>query len=301
MNTKTIAFAAAFLLGLACTLTGCSNRDPLRGGGGSGDGTIVVGSQDYYSNEIIAEIYAQALEEKGYSVDRQFLIGQREVYMPEVESGRIGVIPEYTGSLLQYYRKNAASADAGQIHEQLAKALPKGLTLLDQSEATDQDSYVVTKEFAKKHSLESIGDLARVRGLKLGGNSELETRPFGPKGLKSVYGVDATLTPIEDSGGPLTLKALRSGQVQVVNIFSANPALDAGDLVVLKDPKKMFMPSHVVPLTSGKLPAGAAAVLNRISAELTAEDLVSMNAESVDKGKPAATIASDWLEKHDVA
>ena len=183
MNTKTIAFAAAFLLGLACTLTGCPNRDPLRGGGGSGDGTIVVGSQDYYSNEIIAEIYAQALEEKGYSVDRQFLIGQREVYMPEVESGRIGVIPEYTGSLLQYYRKNAASADAGQIHEQLAKALPKGLTLLDQSEATDQDSYVVTKEFAKKHSLESIGDLARVRGLKLGGNSELETRPFGPKGL----------------------------------------------------------------------------------------------------------------------
>ena len=301
MNTKTIAFAAAFLLGLACTLTGCSNRDPLRGGGGSGDGTIVVGSQDYYSNEIIAEIYAQALEEKGYSVDRQFLIGQREVYMPEEESGRIGVIPEYTGSLLQYYRKNAASADAGQIHEQLAKALPKGLTLLDQSEATDQDSYVVTKEFAKKHSLESIGDRARVRGLKLGGNSELETRPFGPKGLKSVYGVDATFTPIEDSGGPLTLKALRSGQVQVVNIFSANPALDAGDLVVLKDPKKMFMPSHVVPLTSGKLPAGAAAVLNRISAELTAEDLVSMNAESVDKGKPAATIASDWLEKHDVA
>ena len=79
MNTKTIAFAAAFLLGLACTLTGCSNRDPLRGGGGSGDGTIVVGSQDYYSNEIIAEIYAQALEEKGYSVDRQFLFGQREV------------------------------------------------------------------------------------------------------------------------------------------------------------------------------------------------------------------------------
>mgnify|MGYP001677969432 FL=1 len=172
---------------------------------------------------------------------------------------------------------------------------------LEQAGATDQDSYVVTKEFAKKHSLESIGDLARVRGLKLGGNSELETRPFGPKGLKSVYGVDATFTPIEDSGGPLTLKALRSGQVQVVNIFSANPALDAGDLVVLKDPKKMFMPSHVVPLTSGKLPAGAAAVLNRISAELTAEDLVSMNAESVDKGKPAATIASDWLEKHDVA
>ena len=97
---------AAVAVGATVALAGCASGDPLDGGS-TGDGesaeTIVVGSQDYYSNEIIAEIYAQALEENGYTVDRQFRIGQREVYIPEIEDGAIDVFPEYTGNLLQYY------------------------------------------------------------------------------------------------------------------------------------------------------------------------------------------------------
>ena len=67
------------------------------------------GSQDYYSNEIIAEVYAQALEDAGDAVDRQMRIGQREVYMPEIEAGTIDVFPEYTGNLLQYLDQNATA------------------------------------------------------------------------------------------------------------------------------------------------------------------------------------------------
>src|SRR5690606_33498560 len=106
---------------------------------------------DYYSNEIIAEIYAQALEEAGYTVQRDFRIGQREVYMPEIESGAIDVFPEYTGNLLQYFDADTTATSADDVYAALQNALPDGLRVLDQSDASDQDSYVVTSEFASEH------------------------------------------------------------------------------------------------------------------------------------------------------
>lgn len=82
----TMAAVAASTLALAA----CGSAESISGnasaeGSKSGSTTLVVGSQDYYSNEIIAEVYAQALEDAGYAVDRQMRIGQREVYMPEIE------------------------------------------------------------------------------------------------------------------------------------------------------------------------------------------------------------------------
>ena len=80
--------------------------------------TIVVGSQAYYSNEIIAEIYAQALESAGYEVERRYQIGQRDAYLPELESGAVTLFPEYTGNLLQYYSPDttATQADGSVCH-----------------------------------------------------------------------------------------------------------------------------------------------------------------------------------------
>ena len=78
----TLAAAAASTLVLAA----CGSAQTVDGGA-TASSTIVVGSQDYYSNEIIAEVYAQALEDAGYTVDRQMRIGQREVYMPELWAG----------------------------------------------------------------------------------------------------------------------------------------------------------------------------------------------------------------------
>src|SRR6188472_1543626 len=90
---RLVAFAAV-AVGATVALAGCASGDPLDSGStsdGASSETLVIGSQDYYSNEIIAELYAQALEENGYTVDRQFRIGQREVYIPEIESGSIDV------------------------------------------------------------------------------------------------------------------------------------------------------------------------------------------------------------------
>ncbi len=104
-NKGRLALTAA-VVGAALALAGCTTGDPLApeetGDGGNGE-TIVVGSQAYYSNEIIAEIYAQALENAGFTVERQFQIGQRDAYIPELEAGDVDLFPEYTGNLLQFY------------------------------------------------------------------------------------------------------------------------------------------------------------------------------------------------------
>ena len=292
----TMAAVAASTLALAA----CGSAESIGGNASTGSSengstTLVVGSQDYYSNEIIAEAYAQALEGAGFTVDRQLRIGQREVYMPEIEAGAIDVFPEYTGNLLQYLDADATARSTDEVYAALQTALPSGLRALEQAPATDQDSYVVTADFAAAHSLASIGDLAGAGTLTLGGNSELQTRPYGPTGLSQTYGVTVNFTPIEDSGGPLTVKALKDGDIQLANIYSSDPALADGTLKVLDDPKGLFLASHVVPLASSRVNDDATAVINRVSAALDAQDLVEMNRASTVDQKSASQIAHEWL------
>lgn len=296
-----LALIGATVVGAAVALAGCASGDPLAGGdSGSGDkATLVVGSQDYYSNEIIAEIYSQALEAKGFTVDRNFRIGQREVYLPDIESGKIDVFPEYTGSLLQALDKKAAGGTAEETYTQLQAALPDNLRVLDQSKASDQNSWTVTKEFAKKYDLTDIASLKNVTvPITVGGNSELETRPYGPAALKEKYGITiAGFTPVEDSGGPLTVKALVDGNIQLANIYTADPNIRSNNLVALSDPDGLFLPDNVVPVVSKKVDKKAAAVLNTVSAALSEDDLVGLNAESVNDKKSAEDIATAWLKK----
>jgi len=298
MKRTMITMAAVAASALA--LTACGSAESVGGNASTGSSengqtTLVVGSQDYYSNEIIAEAYAQALEGAGFAVDRQMRIGQREVYMPELEAGSIDVFPEYTGNLLQYLDSDATARSTDEVYSALQTALPSGLRALEQAPATDQDSYVVTTDFAAAHSLTSIGDLANAGTLTLGGNSELRTRPYGPTGLFDLYGVTVNFTPIEDSGGPLTVKALKDGDIQLANIYSSDPVLADGTLTVLADPQGLFLASHVVPLASARVDDAAAAVINRVSAALEPADLVEMNRASTQEQRSASQIAREWL------
>lgn len=303
---RSAAIAAGALALSASLLTACSGGDPLDDPGSSapaeGD-AIVIGSQDYYSNEIIAETYAQALEAGGYEVEREYRIGQREVYLPEIEAGEIDLFPEYTGNLLQYWEPDTEARLADDVYAELEAATPDGLRVLAQSPATDQDSYMVTREFADEWGLETVDDLAKVEvPLTLGSNSESESRPYGPAGLAEVYGVEGVaFTPIEDGGGPLTVKALEDGSIQLAIIYTADPSVAENDLVMLEDTKGIFLASHVVPLASDRVDDGAAKIIDEVSTAMTAEDLVSLNARSVEEELPAAEIAADWLSEQGLA
>ncbi|NLA28944.1 MAG: ABC transporter substrate-binding protein [Propionibacterium sp.] len=291
--------AAALAVVGMLSLAGCGNNDPLNSDAQAGTSeAIVVGSQDYYSNEIVAEIYAQSLESAGYTVDRQYRIGQREVYLPEIEAGKIDLFPEYTGNLLQYWKPDTTARLSDDVYAELVEATPDGLKVLDQAPATDQDSYVVTREFAEKWNLSSIEDLAKVTDpVILGGSSELETRPYGPKGLQETYAVPVSFTPIEGEGGPLTIKALLENSIQLADISTASPQIKANDLVTLDDPKGLFLASNLVPLASDKLDDQVIALVNKIDALMTPNELLEMNVRSTTEQKPASAIAADWIKE----
>ncbi len=288
-----LALAGAAVTALA--LAGCaSGGDPLDSGvDDSGDSsTIVVGSQSYYSNEIIAEIYAQALEGAGFTVERKFNIGQRDAYIPSLEDGSVDLFPEYTGNLLQFFDDSATATTSDEVYAQLQEALPEGLAVLDQSPATDQDSYNVTAAFAEENDLVTIGDLAGISPLVLGGAPELETRPYGPIGLQDVYGVTVTFNPTADT----TVAELIDGNIQVANVYSADPAIGINDLVTLEDPDGLLLASNVVPLVNAEIADEIADVINAVSAALTPEGLVALNVESTVDERSSADIAADWLK-----
>ena len=306
MNTKMQrgGFALASLAAAGAMLVGCASADPLADGetaappSGTDGTTLVVGSQDYYSSEIIAELYAQALESEGYTIDRQLRIGQREVYMPEVEAGSIDLFPEYSGPLLQYWSPEPEERMSDEVYDALVEAAPEGITILDQAPATDQDSYVVTRAFAEEHDLETVADLADVDvPLTMGANSEAQSRPNGPQGLAEVYGVEVGFTPIEDGGGPLTIRALQDGDIQLAIVYTADPTIAQNDLVVLEDTEGLFLASHVVPIASERVDEQAQEIVNEVSAALTADALIDLNRRSVEEQSPAADIAAEWLEE----
>jgi osmoprotectant transport system substrate-binding protein len=294
-----LAVIGAVAIGAVVALAGCSSSDPLQSGSTdkASAGTIVIGSQAYYSNEIIAEAYAQALENAGFKVNRQFQIGQRSVYLPELASGKIDVIPDYSGNLLQYYDAKTTAKSEADIEAALPAALPKGLRVLKAAPATDQDTYTVTKEFSEKNNVKSLADLKNVSGpLVVGANAEFQTRPYGIPGLKSTYGVTATLKAIGDSGGPLTVNALKSNTVQLADIYSADPAIKANGFVTLEDPDNLILPEAVIPVVDKKVDSKAAAIIEAVNAKLTQSELISMNSKSVNDKSSSAVIAKAFLK-----
>lgn len=292
-----LALATGVALATALVLAGCASSNPLDApsdepSGDGGSETIVVGSQAYYSNEIIAEIYAQALEDAGYSVDRQFNTGQRDAYMPDLESGAIDLFPEYTGNLLEYYDDSSDATSPEDVYAALQDALPEGLTALDYAQASDQDTYTVTKEFADANGLKTIADLANVDGdVTLGGAPELEQRPYGPTGAQEVYGLDLAFSATGDT----TFDALMAGQIQVADIYSADPKFQTEDIVALEDPKNLILASNVVPIASSDIADEIADVINAVSAELSVDDLVALGVQSTEDQMSPEEIATGWL------
>jgi len=304
MNRTRIAIAltaSVAMLGVAACGSGTS--DPLASGGSTGSaaaGTIVVGSANFPENALLAEIYAGALTAKGFKVQKKLNIGSREAYIPALKDGSIDLIPEYTGVLAQYFNKDAKATDADGVYAELKAAIPATLTILDKSAAEDKDAVVVTKDTATKLNLKSIGDLeSKAKDLALGGPPEWKTRPTGVPGLKKIYNLDfKTFRPL-DAGGPLSVQALKNGQVDAANLFTTDPSIAANGFVILDDPKSLFAAQNVVPLiTKSKVNDTIASALNAISAKLDTATLGELVKEVVVDKKDAAVVAKEFLTKN---
>lgn len=306
MIRRPVRLLAAAGAALALALAGCASEDPTAGSGGD-TGTVRVGSANFPESEIVAETYAQALEAQGVTVQRQMQIGARDIYIAALQDGSIDLVPEYTGNLLQYLDPETTAVTPEEVNAALVEASPDGFSTLTPAPAEDKDSYNVTREFSEANGITSLADLAGYSGqLRIGGNPELAERPYGPQGLTAVYGVPAeriTFVAISDAGGPLTVRALLDGEVELADIYTTTPAIAENGFVTLEDPKNMIMAQNVVPMISDAVATDQVReTLDAVSAALTTEDLLAMNARSQgDEKASPATIAADWLAENDLA
>ena len=269
--------------------------------------SVVIGSAPFSESVIVANMYAGALQAEGYQVTVRKGLGQREIYLPALQKGGsdngIDIVPEYVGTLLETVNKNAgeASSNLAETVVKLRARLDEiGLTALNASPAQDQNAFAVTKATADRLRLKKISDLAPVAGqLTLGAGPECPTRPFCQPGLEKTYGLKFKAFRVLDSGGAKTMEALSAGDIDVGLVFSSDGAVAARNLVVLEDDKKLQTVDNLIPaIRKDVVDDGIRRVLNRVSAELTTEDLIQLNKRAdVDKADPE-TLAKEWLTQH---
>jgi osmoprotectant transport system substrate-binding protein len=285
-------------------IAACANPDPL-GNETRSVKSIVVGSGDFPESEIIAEIYAQALQTNGFDVGLRPGIGSRETYIPALKDHSIDLVPEYIGNLLQYFVPNSKATMLNAVESELRQRLPGDLSILTPSPASDTDTVTVTGATARQWNLTTIADLAvHSADVRFAAPSDFQSRPSGLPGLKQTYGL--TISPgnfvaIEDAGGAVTVRALVEGRVHAADIFSTSPAISQNHLVVLADPKHNFLAGNIVPLVNSQKKSELLIdVLDAVSAKLTSPGVAALNAAVAGNGGlDPAQAARNWLRDND--
>ncbi len=201
----------------------------------TGSGSLTVGAANFSENITVAEIYGVVLRDAGYEVTVR-AIGNRETYLPALQSGEIDVVPEYAATVAEYLNRSLNGAEAapvasGDIAETYA-ALSElgnqsGIIFGKASAAQDQNAFAVTTAFAEQYGVTSLSDLAEIcgGGISLGGPPECPERTFCQLGLEDAYGIKVTDFSALDAGGPLTKTAIRQGAIAVGLVFSSDGEL----------------------------------------------------------------------------
>lgn len=293
LRNRTIVILA---VAVALVAAACSSDD------GTIEGpTIKVGSANFSESALVAEIYAQALEAEGYSVDRKLNIGSREIYKPALESGELDLIPEYIGTMLTNLG-GVATSDSTSTHAALQAAWePMGISVLDFAPAQDKNGIVVTKATANEFSLITTSDLAALNGtLVFGGPPECPSREFCLIGLTDLYGLDfAEFKPL-DVGGPITITALETGEIDVALLFTSSGVILAKDFVLLDDDLGLQPAENLAPAVRTEILDAYGDrfedVLRAVSVALTTEELIALNKAVEVDGEDPDKVAATWLE-----
>jgi osmoprotectant transport system substrate-binding protein len=257
---------------------------------------------------LLADIYAGALTAQGFPVRVLPDLGPRELVDPALMSGLVQVVPEYSGSALEFVSlgRQPATSDVTATGRALAGwAAGRGLVAGRPSAAQDANVIVVTAATAARYDLRSVADLARVAPrLAFGGPPECQ-EVYCLLGLKQVYGPRFRVFIPLDAGGPLTLQALQAGDIGVALLFSTDPAITTDHLVVLADDRGLQPAENVVPLVRRDVVARYGprllTVLDTVSARLTTGSVRALNARVELRGQDPRLVAQSWLRTQGLA
>lgn len=291
--------AAAAILALAAA---CSTGDPVTTP--AADADVVVASFDFAESQVVAEIYALALEDEGLSVRRELSLGPRELVLPALRAGLVDLVPEYTGSALRAVAPDGPvpGAPAAAVEQLRAALAPWGLVALSPAPASNQNAFAVGRDLADERSLRDLSDLRPLAGrLVLGGPAECVQRPLCLPGLREVYGLRfADFVPLE--GAAQVVQAMADGVVDVGVLFSTDPALARGSLIALGDDRGLQPADELVPVVRAAALADPRVeeVLGKVSAALTTEALRFLNWRVAEAGTTVADEARGWLHRQGI-
>jgi osmoprotectant transport system substrate-binding protein len=307
-----LARAGCLALAVACAAcTTASGQAPRFAAQGpdADHAVITVGSFNFPESVLLAYLYADTLARKGYSVRVLPDLGTRELVDPALMAGLVQLVPEYTGSALEFVSLGRvhATANIAATASALARSVVgRGLVTGRRAAAQDGNAIVVTSATAARYHLRTISDLARVaRRLVFGGPPECPERPYCLPGLRLRYGLRfREFVPLDDDG-PLTRQALIAGDINVALLFTTDPAIRARHLVVLADNRSLQPAENVVPVlrraTADRFGPGLLAALDALSARLSTAALTTLDTQvELDRRAPS-TVAERWLQAQRLA
>jgi osmoprotectant transport system substrate-binding protein len=309
-----IALLLAVLAMFVFAACGDDDDDDSGGGGGGGAGeeqasgqpgegkpAVTLGTKDFTEEFVLGELYKQALEAKGYTVNLKKNIGSTEIIDKSLTSGEIDGYPEYLGvSLAVAARQDLIPKSAEQTYN-LAKEFyeGRGQVISQQTPFFDVDAIATTKEFAEQNNLKTVADLKKLDSFTVGARPEFRNRFQGLKGMRSEYGLNNA--QFKQLALGIQYQALDSGDVDSANVFSTDAQLASGKYTVLEDPKGVFGYQHVaMVMNKDKYEALGGpeffAVIDDVSKLLTNEAMITMNkAVAIDK-QDEAEVARSFLE-----
>ena len=281
----------------ACAGPGGDDQNAGDDAAGGDKGELTVGSDSFAEAQIVGEMYAQVLEDAGYTVTRQLDIETREIRLPAMEKGAIDIAPEYLATLLSVVDpKTPPTGDATEVAEDLVEPLAeKGLETLEPSDVVDTNAFVVTQGTADEHDLSAVSDLAHVAGdMTLGGPAECPERPFCIHGLKKVYGIEFGDFKALEYGA--SIAALSGGEIDVALLFSTDGSIAENDFVLLEDDKGLQAADNITPLVRSEvLTDEIETLLNAVSEALDTETITELNKRANVDVEDPADLAEEFL------
>jgi osmoprotectant transport system substrate-binding protein len=314
-STRRLALGASLLASLAIAGTA---------GGGAlvsaqEEPVFIVGSDGFYEAALVGEIYAQALEAEGYSVDRAGLaIGARPARMAAYDAGQINIMPEYVGFGLSYLTSGedvdeaiAAIVPSGNTEADVAalqqvfdlRGVPS--TVLAASSGEDTNAAVVRPDTAEQYGLEAMSDLAAVQDeLRFGLPPDCESNAPCKVALEETYGISwppANLEVLPPCGAEMAV-ALEGNAIDVAWLCSTQPVIAQNDWIVLADDKESQPRGNLVPVVRDdvleQVDGGAdtiAAILDPVSAALTTDVLTELGVRVAVDQEDHDAVAAEFL------
>jgi osmoprotectant transport system permease protein len=295
-----VALAAAALIGLAHSpAIGSTAGATTLAPGAPGGRPVVVASKPFGESYLLAEMFAQLLEARGFRVERRPGLGATELAFQALRAGAIDVYPEYTGTGLTAILHEQPIADPREAFARVAREFARRWDIRWLPPLGFENTYAIAvrRGTAERLGLRTLSDLARAApSLTAGLTPDFIGRPDGLPGIGRAYGI--AFKAVRALVPAVKYQALAAGEVDVIDGYATDGFIAKYDLVVLGDDRRFFPPYQAAALVGARLPRempGAVLALEELSGRLTEATMRRLNRRVEVENEPIARVAADAL------